>query len=69
MEYIQETAGNSPVKVFDSSLTDVSSIKMSKECGEFTRNHFQDALTKVSKKQSLPIGENIRDTIKAIRGK
>ena len=66
---VQETAAGSFVTVVDASLTDLRNLGMREECGEFTRNDFQEALNKVSKKQNLPIGENIRDTIKAIKGK
>ena len=35
----------------------------------FTQDDFQTALRKVSKMHTAPIGENVRDAIKSIKGK
>lgn len=37
--------------------------------GAFARTDFFNALKKVSKRRSVPIGENIRDAIDSIKGK
>lgn len=69
MEYIQKTTASSLVNLADPSLVNLSNMQVTEECAEFTRNDFQEALTKVSKKHTLPFGENIRDTVRAIKGK
>ncbi len=35
----------------------------------YSREEFLDALKKVSRKRTLPIGENIRDAIRSIKGR
>ena len=37
--------------------------------GLFARTDLLDALKKVSKRHSIPIGENVRDAIDSIKGK
>jgi len=34
----------------------------------FTKDDFEGALRKVSRKRNLPIGENIRDAVRSIKG-
>lgn len=35
----------------------------------FTKNDFEQALKKSSRRQNIPVGENIRDAIRSIKGK
>ena len=66
-------AGNSffdgeETKVFnEDKVTSVATA--SPETEEYTKQDFYEDLKRVSRRQNIPIGENIRDAIRSIKGK
>lgn len=77
---IIESDSNSPLKdEYDETLLTQKGGWTAEELGitidggdegqEYTKQDFYGDLKRVSRKQNIPIGENIRDAIRAIKGK